>query len=76
MLTVGALILFKQGKVRLEQLHCQDNVACQDIRRALEQVTRNMTANSSEESKETSLVFPGSIDEQVRQYLGNEVLLL
>ena len=71
----GALILFKQGKVRLEQLHCQDNVACQDIRRALEQVTRNMTTNHSQESKGTSLVFPGSMDEQVRQYLGKEVHL-
>ncbi|HEY9605692.1 MAG TPA: guanylate cyclase, partial [Allocoleopsis sp.] len=37
----GALILFKpNGQVRLEQLHCQEGQACQNIRKALEKATR------------------------------------
>ncbi|MFP4009264.1 MAG: PP2C family protein-serine/threonine phosphatase [Spirulinaceae cyanobacterium] len=37
----GALVLFKpNGRVRLEQIHCQEGHACQDIRRAIEQAIR------------------------------------
>lgn len=43
----GALVLFKQnGQVQLEQLHCSGNQTCQDIRQALLQATRKLTANS------------------------------
>lgn len=67
----GALILFKQGQVGSYQLHCQEGVPCQDIRRVLERVTRK----NRQESKDSSKARPGSIDEQVRQYLGSEVYL-
>ncbi|NES85003.1 MAG: PP2C family protein-serine/threonine phosphatase [Moorea sp. SIO2B7] len=77
----GALILFKQnGQVRLEQLHCQDGHPCQDIRRALEKVTRQVTTLSNQEdtlSEESSDIssLPRSLDEQVREDLESQVQL-
>src|ERR671933_3068548 len=45
----GALILFKpNGQVRLEQLHCQEGQACQNIRKALEKATREATATTND----------------------------
>jgi sigma-B regulation protein RsbU (phosphoserine phosphatase) len=79
----GALILFKpNGQVRLEQLHCQEGQACQDIRKAIEQATRQITAtsnlgiggNASNASIPLEL-SQASLDEQVSQYLGADVQL-
>jgi sigma-B regulation protein RsbU (phosphoserine phosphatase) len=41
----GVLLLFKpNGQVRLERLHCQDNRLCQDVRKAIEATTRQLSA--------------------------------
>jgi sigma-B regulation protein RsbU (phosphoserine phosphatase) len=78
----GALVLFKQnGQVRLEQLHCQEGQACQNVRQALERVTRQMTTSSSQLDGELNsqsndiLSLQISLDDQVREYLGSEVRL-
>jgi phosphoserine phosphatase RsbU/P len=78
----GALVLFKQnGQVRLEQLHCQEGQACQNVRQALERVTRQMTTSSSQLDGDLNsqsndiLSLQISLDEQVREYLGSEVRL-
>jgi phosphoserine phosphatase RsbU/P len=77
----GALVLFKQnGQVRLEQLHCQEGEACQNVRQALERVTRQITTSSQPDgdlkSESNSLLsLQISLDDQVREYLGSEVRL-
>lgn len=69
----GALVLFKpNGQVRLQQLHCQDGHECQDIRRAIEAVTRQIMASSGVSA---SSVPPSSLDYQVSHYLGSDVQL-
>ncbi|MBD2090691.1 PP2C family protein-serine/threonine phosphatase [Microcoleus sp. FACHB-1515] len=41
----GALVLFKpNGQMRLERLHCPDTQQCQDVRKALETATRQVTS--------------------------------
>jgi len=76
----GALVLLKSnGQARLEQLHCQEGQACQDIRRAIEEVTANLVppdaANPT--ARTLSLAAPSStsLDEQLRHYLGPDVRL-
>lgn len=45
----GALVLLKpDGHLHLEQLHCQEGHACQDIRQALEMVTEKMGLKSQD----------------------------
>lgn len=69
----GALILFKpNGQVRLQQLHCQDGHECQDIRQALETVTRQMMAAGE---SATPTLPQSALDYQVSHYLGSEVQL-
>ncbi|MGC9505850.1 PP2C family protein-serine/threonine phosphatase [Baaleninema sp.] len=63
----GALILFKpDGQIRLQRLHCQEGQSCTDMRRAIETVTRQ---------REPEVATPGEFDEQVAQYLGEELRL-
>lgn len=72
----GALILLKaNGQVKFQQLHCQEGRQCQDIRQALEMVTKQFITNP------TSLItlpphpqIP-SLDYQVSRYLGSDVQL-
>jgi sigma-B regulation protein RsbU (phosphoserine phosphatase) len=77
----GALILFKpNGQVRLEQLHCQEGQAYNDIRKALERATREVTATNSDGGTDATTPVPleliqASLDEQVSRYLGAEVQL-
>lgn len=77
----GALILFKpNGQVRLERLHCQEGQACQDIRKALEKATREVTAASVKAETDSTTPIPleliqASLDEQVSHYLGEDVQL-
>jgi phosphoserine phosphatase RsbU/P len=74
----GALVLFKpNGQVRFQQLHCQEGRQCQDMRKALEIATRQVTANSgtaAEVISETSGQI-SSLDIQVSRYLGQDVHL-
>ncbi|MBE9124637.1 MULTISPECIES: PP2C family protein-serine/threonine phosphatase [unclassified Coleofasciculus] len=76
----GALIVFKpNGQVRLEQLHCQVDRVCQDIRQALEQATRQITtANSDGNGAVTSVSLEelqASLDQLVSRHLGSDVQL-
>jgi sigma-B regulation protein RsbU (phosphoserine phosphatase) len=70
----GALILCKpDGRMQLERLHCQDNHRCQDIRRALETATRQLTSAS-----DPAVVANGKstkLDEYVSHSLGPDVQL-
>ena len=77
----GALILFKpNGQVRLERLHCQEGQSCQDIRKAIEKATREVTATSSDGGSDSTTPVPleviqASLDQQVSQYLGEDLQL-
>ncbi|MCP2731430.1 PP2C family protein-serine/threonine phosphatase [Limnofasciculus baicalensis] len=77
----GALILFKpNGQARLEQIHCQENQACQNVRKAIEKATRQVSVPLGEGvtplATSASLEdIPSSFDEQVSQYLEADVQL-
>lgn len=77
----GALLLFKpNGQVRLERLHCQDSRWCQDIRKAMEAATRQVTASlaPATSSGEAVAMTPSTIatlDHQVSRYLGSDIHL-
>src|SRR5919199_5783176 len=77
----GALILFKpNGQVRLEQLHCQENQICNNIRKAIEKATREVTATSNDGGGEATAPVPlellqASLDKQLSQGLGPDVQL-
>jgi len=77
----GALILFKpNGQVRLERLHCQDTQACKNIRKAIEQATREMTpmypgGGSAPEPSVPLERLQNSLDQQVSNYMGSGVQL-
>ncbi len=77
----GALILFKpNGQVRLERLHCQEGQSCQDIRKAIEKATREVTATSSDGGSDSATPVPleliqASLDQQVSHYLGEDLQL-
>lgn len=75
----GALILLKpNGQMRLERLHCQDGRQCQDVRRALELATQQVTTLSKGTSGRVILPIPNlteALDTQVGQCLGPDVHL-
>lgn len=75
----GALILFKpDGQMRLERLHCQDNSQCQDIRRALEAATRQLTSfnpNAAGTTVTYTNNLTAALDHQVSSCLGPDVQL-
>jgi sigma-B regulation protein RsbU (phosphoserine phosphatase) len=77
----GALVLFKpNGQVRFQRLHCQEGRQCQDIRQAIEAVTRQITAFSTtgrlEDLSESALqTYTANLDYQVSRYLGPDVQL-
>lgn len=77
----GALILFKpNGQIRLEQLHCQETQACNNIRKAIETATRQLAVTNNDQEGDstspTSLeIMQASLDEQVSQCLGADVHL-
>ncbi|NDJ19374.1 PP2C family protein-serine/threonine phosphatase [Myxacorys almedinensis] len=74
----GALILFRpNGQVKLERLHCQDMPWGQDVRKALETATRQMTASLSGlppgEALARSSQVVTMLDTQVARHLGTEI---
>ncbi|MBD2460262.1 PP2C family protein-serine/threonine phosphatase [Oscillatoria sp. FACHB-1407] len=75
----GALILFRpDGQMRLERLHCQDNTQCQDIRKALEAATREITSaapTTPGQSLTLSNNLTAALDHQVSLSLGTDVQL-
>ncbi len=76
----GALVLFKpNGQVRFQRLHCQEGRQCQDIRQAIEAVTRQITLmpkTSLGDLSESALhTYTANLDYQVGRYLGSDVQL-
>jgi sigma-B regulation protein RsbU (phosphoserine phosphatase) len=69
----GALVLLKpNGQPRLEQLHCQEGQACQDLRRSLERITREMGLSFPAVPAATSFK-PQILDEKLKKDLGEEI---
>lgn len=75
----GALILFKpNGQARLERLHCQDSLWGQDVRKALENATRQFTtaiAATSENITALPSTSTATLDHHVSHYLGSDIQL-
>lgn len=86
----SALVLVKpNGKVKLEQLHCQDSLQSMEIRKAIETAARQMadrTANKAPQLPEGGSQLElnetprqekklAILDEHVSQYLGPEIQL-
>ena len=76
----GALLLFKpNGQIRLERLHCQDGRWSQDIRKALEAATRQVTASLAPSASSDSITLPpgaiATLDHQVSHHLGGNIQL-
>jgi sigma-B regulation protein RsbU (phosphoserine phosphatase) len=73
----GALLLFKQGQVRLERLHCQDSHLGQDVRQAMEVAARQVTAALTPATGDSVAALTpaaiASLDYQVNHYLGEDV---
>ncbi len=69
----GALVLFQpNGQLRLEHLYCQGSKHCQDVRRALEAATRQVTASFAAVADSTLTVarnIMSALDRQVHRYL-------
>ncbi|NEQ32126.1 MAG: GAF domain-containing protein, partial [Leptolyngbya sp. SIO4C5] len=69
----GALVLFQpNGQLRLEHLYCQGSKHCQDVRRALEAATRQVTASFAAVADGTLTVarnIMSALDRQVHRYL-------
>lgn len=73
----GALVLFKDGQMRLERLHCQDG-QCHDVRQALEAATRRITATSAAAPGKVVLPLTNAtetLDHHVSHFLGSDVQL-
>ena len=75
----SALILFKpNGQPRLERLHCQDRMDQHEVRRALENATRQITEPLTSNSLGGAITvnkITTALDHQVGQYLGSDVQL-
>jgi phosphoserine phosphatase RsbU/P len=82
----GALILFKaNGQPSLEQIHCQEGYACQDIRQALERATRQAELNGNRPLLPTAAsdraespphpISSTTLDDRVKQSLDADVRL-
>ena len=62
----SAILLYKgEGKITLEQVHCQGGLACKDIRYRLSQVTRALAKKGTE--------VTGSLDEQIQSAFPEEI---
>mgnify|MGYP006423862185 CR=1 FL=1 len=62
----SAILLYKgEGKITLEQVHCQGGLACKDIRYRLSQVTRELAKKGTE--------VTGSLDEQIQSAFPEEI---
>lgn len=72
----GALVLLKaNGQARLEQLHCQEGHACQDIRRVLESVTKQMGTEAKPDSVVKTYSSPNGNAPDLRAIHFNPTLL-
>lgn len=71
----GALVLFKpNGQLKLDQMHCHDNVQCQDIRKALETVNRQLIPRNGGEPVDPTQIS-AVLDRELSHYLGSDTRL-
>lgn len=67
----SALLLYQgEGKVTLEQLHCQGGLACQDIRRSISKVTRELAKTQTAQGEETP-----PLDQLIQNALPSDIQL-
>ncbi|MEC4807113.1 MAG: PP2C family protein-serine/threonine phosphatase [Jaaginema sp. PMC 1079.18] len=74
----GALVLFRpNGRVRLEQIHCQEGQACQDIRRAIEQAIRQnpQIRHNPESDRAAQSVTYTDLDQEIRHRVSTDLQL-
>ncbi len=75
----GALVMFRNGQVKLERLHCQDGRWGQDVRRAMELATRQLTTTiAALPPSEAALKLPktyGMLDYHVSRCLEDGIQL-
>ncbi|MBD1910734.1 MULTISPECIES: PP2C family protein-serine/threonine phosphatase [unclassified Leptolyngbya] len=72
----GALVLYRpNGQMRLERVHCQDGTQCQDVRKALETVTRQLTTTAAGNPGLTKANLTAALDHQISHSLGSGVQL-
>ena len=73
----AALILLKSnGQIRLEQLHCQNGLLCQNIKQALEKVTSDFTLSRNKIDDHLKLQSVSEvIDREISKYLGQDIQL-
>ncbi|QDZ39443.1 PP2C family protein-serine/threonine phosphatase [Euhalothece natronophila Z-M001] len=65
----SALLLYKgEGKITLEQLHCQGGVECQEVRHSISKVTRKLAKENSENLGENL-----DLDSLIEQALPHEI---
>ena len=65
----SALLLYKgEGKVNLEQVHCQGGLACQEIRHSISKVTRNLAKSSTPQEA-------SSLDKLIENVLPKDIQL-
>jgi phosphoserine phosphatase RsbU/P len=73
----GALLMFRNGQVKLERLHCQDGQWGKELRRSLEGVTRQattaLTGVQAADLPIKSLQTYAALDYQVSRVLGDHV---
>jgi phosphoserine phosphatase RsbU/P len=73
----GALLMFRNGQVKLERLHCQDGQWGKELRRSLEGVTRQATTAlmgvQAADLPIKSLQAYAALDYQVSRVLGDHV---
>jgi phosphoserine phosphatase RsbU/P len=73
----AALLMFRNGQVKLERLHCQNGQWVKDLRRSLEGVTRQatlaLTGTTPTDFPMKSLQTYASLDYQVSRVLGDSV---
>jgi phosphoserine phosphatase RsbU/P len=73
----GALVMFRNGQVRLEQLHCQDQRWGKEVRQAFERAARQITTSVSKlQPMDALMKIPAaiaSLDQQMMQTLGEEI---
>jgi sigma-B regulation protein RsbU (phosphoserine phosphatase) len=74
----GALLLFKpNGQVRLDRLHCQDSHWGQDVRKAIEAATRQVSTSLAATKTSTAITSSqiAALDQQMNCCLGSNVQL-
>ena len=71
----GALVLYKDNKVYLEHIHCQDNQLGLQVRRVFEKVNYqiNQSQISHHKTVNTSSRLSETIDERINQELESEI---